>query len=128
MNYFTQELQNLVAKDPALKTAKCSYIGRACFIELSGGRRMKIEFATLNISEHYETLRMTVLTKTEGKIDTQRLLFKDYCAARPGSCAGTYTPHIWVYDGKAGWYGSPPSEAEQKELAAAIAGYVSLFA
>lgn len=128
MNYFTQELKNIMSKNAALKKAKATYIGRICYIELTGGRRAKIAFTTTGVSDHYDALDMAVVNTAEGKIDSLRLRFMDYCAKRPRNCAGAYVPHIWVYGEDTKWYGEGPSEKELKEIAAAIAEYVSLFA
>lgn len=127
MNFFEQQLRTLTAKDTAFKSAKPTYVGRACFIALSGNRRARLEFATCGTADHYEAVTVTILNTAEGKIDQLKLAFKDFFATRKGSCAGTCIPHIWVYNGKAEWYTSPTS-LEIKTLAKAAYDYIMLFA
>ena len=42
MNFFEQELRKLLAKGIAPKSAKVTYIGRTCYLKLSGDRRARL--------------------------------------------------------------------------------------
>lgn len=122
MNFFEQQLRALTAKDTAFKSTKPVYIGRACFINLGGSRRARLEFSTCRVADQYEALTVTILNATEGKIDQIKLLFKDFFTPSRGNCI----PHIWVNYGKAEWYTSPTS-SEIKSLSQAAYDYISIY-
>ena len=127
MNFFEQELRRFTGKGTAFKSCKALYVGRACFIPLSGNRRARLEFATGGTCDHYEVLQVTILSAADGKIDCLRLRFSDYFAPRKGGCSGTCRPHIWVDYGKAEWYVAPTA-AEIAAITQAAHDYVMLFA
>ena len=124
MNFFQQQLKWLLGNQPEFQDAK--YVGRACFVPLADGTRIKAELITRGTHEKYEALKLTAMNKAEGQIDATILEFKDYFAAQKGSTAGAFTPHIWIYREKPEWYGAP-GYTEKEELGEAAGAYVRLF-
>ena len=127
MNFFEQELRRFTGKDTAFKSCNALYVGRACFIPLSGNRRARLEFVTSGVAEHYDAMQVTILSATDGKIDCLRLRFSDYFAPRKGGCSGTSRPHIWIYRNEAEWYVTPTA-SEIAAITQAAHDYVMLFA
>lgn len=127
MNFFEQQLRSLTGNATAFKSTSPAFIGRTCFIALSEGRRARLEFVTIRIADNYEALQITIINRNEGKIDSILLRFADYFAPVRSATSGTRTPHIWVYQGKAEWYGTP-AEAEKQMLSKAAHDYIMLFA
>ena len=127
MNFFEQELRRFTGKDTAFKSCKALYVGRTCFIPLSGNRRARLEFATSGVTDHYDALQVTILSTADGKIDCLRLRFSDYFAPQKIGYVGTRRPHIWVNDGNTRWYGAPTA-AEVAAITQAAHDYVMLFA
>ncbi len=125
MNFF--EIQHkTITKDTAFKSCSCSYLGRSCYIALSGGQYARLDFVTRGTHDKYEGYEITILDKNKGCIDKLRLLFADYFATPSGRCSGTPIPYIWIGNGKAEWYVSPTS-SEIKKLAQAVREYIRLF-
>ena len=127
MNFFEQELRRFTGKDTAFKSSAPLYVGRACFISLSGNRRARLEFVTCGTADHFEALDVTILSTTDGQVDKLRLRFKDYWEPRKAGCSGTCWPHIWIYRDKAEWYVAPTG-FEIKTIAKAAYDYIMLFA
>ena len=125
MNYFASQLKWMLGGQPEFKDAK--YVGRACFVPLSNGTNIKAEFVTRGTHQKYEAIKLTAINKEDGQIDSTILDFKDFCRSRPGSTAGTYTPHIWTYNDKSEWYGTSPSYSEKEAIGEAASEYVQLF-
>ena len=125
MNFFEQQ-HRVITKDSAFKSITPSFIGRSCYIPLSDGRLARMDFATCGTSGEFECYEIAILDKNKGCIDKLRLRFRDYFAAQPGGCSNTNVPHIWIYQGKASWYGSPTA-SEIKKLAQAAREYIKLF-
>lgn len=124
MNFFQEQLSWMLGTQPAFKNAK--YIGRACFVPLADGTRIKAEFVTRGTQQKYEALKLTAINKAEGQIDTTVLDFKDFFAEQKESASGTVVPHIWIYREKAEWYGMP-QYSEKEALAEAANDYIELF-
>ena len=125
MNYFASQLKWMLGDQPEFQDAK--YVGRTCFVPLSNGTNIKAEFVTRGTHQKYEAIKLTAINKEDGQIDSTVLDFKDFFRSRPGSTAGTYTPHIWTYNEKSEWYGTSPSYSEKEAIGEAASEYVRLF-
>lgn len=122
MNFFEQELRTLT-KDAGFKTGETTFAGRAAFLQIGGGRCARVELETCGTSEHYEAIKVTILSKTEGKIDCLMLRFRDYFSKNSRG----QMPHIWIDRGEAEWY-TKPTSAEWKSIAKATHDYIQVFA
>ena len=126
MNFFEQELRKLLAKGIAPKSAKVTYIGRTCYLKLSGDRRARLEYRTCGTADHYAALAITILDTNQGAIDTTTLRFEDYFAKQDIS-GYQIAPHIWTCQGDTSWYRNPTA-AELSDLGNAAKEYIALFA
>ena len=118
MNFFEQELRKLMKFGIAPESAKTSYIGRACYLTLSEGRRARVEYKTCGTADHFAALLITILATNQGAIDSSLLRFEDYFAKQDNGCGSKLAPHIWICQGEPSWYRSPTA-AEMKALAGA---------
>lgn len=125
MNFFEAQLKWMLGNRSEFENAK--YVGRACYVPLSNGTNIRAEFVTQGTYQKYEALKLSAINKADGQIDSVLLKFEDFCASRPGSTAGTYTPHIWTYNNKSEWYGSPPKYSEKESIADAACDYVRMY-
>ena len=126
MNFFEQELRNLMSQGIAPKSSRTSFVGRSCYTTLSGSRMARLEFVTTVTADSYTALTITILDSNQGAIDTQRLRFKDHFALTKDTFGNRIAPYIWVYRDPE-WYRSPTA-ADLKNLATAAKEYISLFA
>lgn len=128
MTFFEQELQKIFGKDMGLSDIRI--VGNACYGRLSGDIRMKAYFDTRRVADNYEVLKITMLNRREGVIDSVSLHFSDLLGKkkvanpnfRDGIC-----PHIWKNGGKAEWYVYKPTEADYRQFSVAAAGYLDVF-
>ena len=77
--------------------------------------------STLGVAENYPAIRITVLNRSEGKIDEIVIRFSDHWA-------GKDTIHAWTYRGESEWYNYHPSTADYTKIARAITDYLENFA
>lgn len=119
MNFFEQQLRNVFAD-----MDNAQYIGRACYIPLDDDTKVKARFVTTGIADHYNALKLSVINRKEGVSDSLMLCFKDYFTRSKGYM--DEPPHIWTYDGKTEWYGTPLG-SELQALSDAAHEYVELF-
>ena len=128
MNFFEQELRRIAgACDGIINPI---FAGRACFGELGGDNRYKLEFVTQGTFEKYEALKATVLNRVEGEVDSLLFRFTDIWGKKkvtnPNFSDGII-PHIWTNGGKSDWYVYRPTDADIKTLAADVGAYLAVF-
>lgn len=128
MTFFEQELQKIFGKGMGLSDLRI--VGNACYGRLSGDIRMKANFATGRVADQYEMLKITVLNRNEGPIDSMALHFSDLWGRKkvnnPNFRDGIY-PYIWKDGRDAEWYVYKPNEADYRQLSRAASEYLDVF-
>ncbi len=127
MTIFEQELSR-IAK--AAGISKPVFAGRACYGDLGGNNRVKLQFVTLAHADHYEALKATILNRTEGDVDYVLIRFADIWGKKPvtnPNFRDGVIPHIWKSGDKHDWYVYRPNDADIRQLAAEIGGYIDVF-
>lgn len=124
MNFFTQELKKIADRCEFIDDPK--YVGKTCVFRLSDGVTGKMEFTTEVIANHYNTLKLTLLNRKEGVIDTQRIKLEDVIG-KINVGAYVINPYIWI-DKDPEWYGFKPTETHYNTLAQTVDEYLEMFA
>ena len=127
MDFFEKQPRAITGNDTVFKSSKRSYLGRTCYIALSGDRLARLNFITSEIHEQYDCFEIAILDKNRGLIDTLLLRFKEIFAAQKVGNDTKVTPYIWIYQGEVSWYKAPTS-SEIKKLAQTTHDYIALFA
>lgn len=129
MNFFEQELRKLFGQGQAFEDPK--FMGRTCMGTLGGDLRVRIQFVTSGYADHYDTLKATVLNRTDGPVDTLSLKLKELLGTKvvPGNpnFIGGVAPHIWVDRGKAEWYAYLPDAQDYQTMRQAVSDYLDAF-
>jgi len=125
---FDKELCKIFGDDLVLDNTK--YIGRSCYGELDGNIRMKATFASMELSSHYDAIKLQLLNRTEGEIDTVVIRFNEIwgkkAVSNPHFQNGVF-PHLWLSDNKLEWYVYQPTPRDIEILRDSIQEYVSVF-
>lgn len=128
MTFFEQELRRLFNHDAVF--ADTRFVGNACYGRLSADICVKINFATCGCADHYEALKVTLLNRNEGQIDSMLLSFRDMWGMKrvnnPNFREGV-SPHMWTYNNKTEWYAYQPKQTDYKQLADAVRTYLEVF-
>lgn len=128
MTFFEQELRKLFDHDAVF--ADTCFVGNTCYGRLTDSIRVKINFQTGGISNQYDRLKVTLLNRNEGVIDSIALRFKDLwgmkATSNPNFRDGV-SPHIWDDYGKASWYVYHPNKTDYKQLTEAVGTYLQVF-
>ena len=99
------------------------FAGRACYLDLGGDNRAKLIFTTMGHADHYEALKVTVLNRMDGEVDALVFRFGDIWGAKPvrnPNFPSGVKPHIWSDGGSHDWYIYLPTDADFRQLAAAV--------
>ena len=128
-NFFEQELRKLFEDGKIIGTP--AFSGRACFGTLGKDLRVRAQFVTTMIADHYDALRLTVLNRTDGPVDTQTLKLKDLLGMKPvpsnPNSRNGVSPYIWDYRGDVDWYIYHPTAADYQKLRQAVGDYLGVF-
>lgn len=126
MNFYEQELRRVAAACSGISNPV--FAGRACYGDLGGENRVRLQFTTLGYANRYEALKATVLNRADGVVDTLLFRFSDVWGKKMDTSHNNGVPHIWTYNGKHEWYSYRPTDKDIRELAGAVSGYLSVFA
>lgn len=107
---FEKELCKLLADNPLLTDTK--FVERSCYGRLTDTINMKAQFINGVISNQYTALKITLLNRSEGQIDSTVLRFQDLWGMKevsnPNFKAGV-SPHFgWMAISSAGMCISQP--------------------
>ncbi|MBR5513555.1 MAG: hypothetical protein IKV85_06170 [Ruminococcus sp.] len=124
MNCFERELRKIVGYCEYIRNPK--YVGRSCIDRLDDGIVVKMEFESTMIRDKYNALRITLMNRSEGKIDTQLIRFNELWGVKHIS-GNDIEPHIWKYNEDVNWYCYIPTSTEMSELSQSVDEYLSCF-
>lgn len=124
MNYFERELRKIVGCCEYIRNPK--YVGRACVGRLDDDIVVKMEFESTMIRDKYNALRVTLMNRSEGKIDSQLIRFNELWGVKHIR-GDDIEPHIWKYNEDVNWYCYIPTTAEMSELSQFVDEYLSCF-
>lgn len=128
-NLFEQELGRLFGDGKIIDNP--TYSGRACFGTLGSDLRVRAQFITTRIADEYDALKLTVLNRTDGLVDTLVLNLKDLLGMKPVPRNPNFprgvAPHIWSDYGKLEWYAYRPTAADYKTIQQAAEQYLGVF-
>jgi len=127
MNYFEKELSRIAEFCEGLRDAVLA--GSACYGDLGGGVRVKLQFAEHGdgCSGHYDALKATVISRTEGFVDSVMFSFGDVWGKKYDVCTHGGVPHILTSNGESEWDSYYPSRPDMKRLAAEVGAYIGVF-
>lgn len=128
-NVFEQELRKLFGNGEVIDSP--TYSGRACFGSLGKDLRVRAQFVSTHIAGEYDALKLTVLNRTDGPVDTHVLKLKDLLGKKPVPGNPNFRegviPHIWDDCGKIEWYAYHPTAADYETIRQAAARYLEVF-
>lgn len=128
MTVFEQELRKLFEENEILSDVR--FVGNVCYGRLNDNVRVKIHFATGGVANQYDRLKVTLLNRKEGAIDSLILRFRDVWGLKqtsnPNFREGV-SPHLWDDYGTPSWYVYRPVRDDYRQMAEAVNSYLSVF-
>lgn len=109
---------------------KTKFAGNACYGRLTDQIRVKIHFQTGMAADHYDRLKVTLLNRNEGVIDTAAFKFQDLWGMKkvsnPNFPKGI-VPHLWRDGNEVDWYVYHLTETDYRELTDAVTTYLEVI-
>ena len=128
-NFFERELGRVFGDGQVIRDP--TYSGRACLGTLGKDLRVRAQFITSGYADHYDSLKITVLNRTDGPVDTLVLKLKDLLGKKPVPGNPYFpngvAPHIWLDQGKPEWYAFQPTAADYDTIRQAAKQYLDVF-
>lgn len=129
MNFFEGELRKLFGDGQTISDP--NFTGKICLGTLGKELRVRAEFVTTGVMDHYDAMKLTVLNRSGGSVDTLLLRFRDIWGRKPvprnPNFANGVIPHIWTYNGQTEWYAWVPAQADREQLARQVRQYLEPF-
>ncbi len=128
MTTFEQELRKLFEHDAVFSDTR--FVGRTCYGKISDSIRVRAEFITLGYADKYEAIKISLINRTEGVIDSTVLRFGEVLGKKqvnnPNFREGV-DPHLWKYQNELEWYVYEPTPSDFNKLANAVDNYLEVF-
>lgn len=102
-------------------------VGNTCYGSLTDDIRVKMNFEYCSVRNKFDALRITLLKRNEGQIDSVRIRFEDMWGLINEDLSGPASPYIWSDEGKTYWYGYKPTNADYNKLVKAAKNYLEMF-
>ena len=102
---FQNELNKIFGNDSVFDNTR--FVGRACYGSLGADLKASAQFVSLHISNQYDALKINIINRTEGAIDSVTIRFKELWGNKytnnPNFREGV-SPHLWLDGDKLEWY------------------------
>lgn len=125
---FEKELRKIF-DDEAL-FADTKFVGKCCYGKLTDTVNVKAQFVTRGIAKRYEALKLTLINRNEGEIDSVSLSFKDIWGKKqvnnPNFASGI-NPYLWECNSELEWYVYQPSPRDFEVLQDSVDDYLEVF-
>ena len=124
MTLFEKELKGMFGSCDLIKEKV--YSGKTMIGRLDDDLRVKASFVTTGVADVYSALRVKIINRTEGEVDSQIFKFSDIIGTQRTAYNNKIDPHIWHIDGKDEWY-LPISQNERDRIADTVLDYVAMY-
>ena len=126
MNTFERELSKVFTDCKSIDNP--TFVGSACYGNVAPDLKAKIQFVTMGRADYFEAMRIEVINRTEGKVDSITMRLSDLLGKKRTAYypEGMY-PYIWKDRNAVEWYAYHPTAADYAALRDAVGQYLSAF-
>ena len=123
MTFFENELKKMF--DSCDFITDKTYSGKTMLGKLGDDLRIKISFVTTRYADHYTALRVKIINRTEGEVDSETFKFGDIIGKQK-TAYDRIDPYIWSYGGEDKWY-IPITNNQRSLIADTVTDYASMY-
>ena len=88
--------------------------------------RAKVIVIDKSCRDNYDTIRINIINRVEGKVDTHDITFETLWGVKKIRSDFYVSPHIWTYRDDE-WYAWEPDDLDLKDLHDTIKAYIDVF-
>ena len=125
MNFYEQQLKRMFP-DFDTQSGDTIFAGRSMLSIISDDLRAKVEFITTRVAGQYEGLRLSIINKHDGVIDSQAFMFHEIIGLKGPK--KDQKPHVWDDNGKPDWFVYEPTTEELEQIGSKVEDYVFMYA
>lgn len=122
LTFYEKELHRLF-EDSERISADTVFAGKTMITKIGEDLRAKVQFVNTKISGQYDALRLTIINRHEGTVDSETFKFSDIIGMK-----GDRAPHVWDDGERVGWYIYKPTAYDYNLISDAIEDYISMYA
>ncbi len=122
MTVFEREMRRIFGESSYL-SADTLFTNKVMLSPIGENLRAKVEFVTSGVVDHYNALKLSIINRTEGIVDTQVFKFKDIIGMKNGQ-----EPHIWADYDRVAWYMYTPTPSDMDNIQNEIEEYIGMYA
>ncbi len=121
MNKMEHELRRLLSESDIFYDIM--FCGKMAIGKIDKDIRAKIEFTYRDSFNCYDALKVTILNRCDGVIDTTVFPFADIIGLKNGK-----SPYFWNESNYNRWYGFTPTSNDYDSISGKVQDYMSMFA
>ena len=125
MNFYEKQLKRMFP-DFDTQSGDTIFAGKAMLSIISDDLRAKVEFITTRVAGQYEGLRLSIINKHDGVIDSQTFMFHEIVGLKGPK--KDQKPHVWDDNGKPDWFVYEPTTEELEQIGSKVEDYVFMYA
>ena len=125
MNFYEKQLKRMFP-DFDRQSGDTIFAGKAMLSIISDDLRAKVEFITTRVAGQYEGLRLSIINKHDGVIDSQAFMFHEIVGLKGPK--KDQKPHVWDDNGKPDWFVYEPTTEELEQIGSKVEDYVFMYA
>ena len=122
MTFFEKELHRLF-DDSERISADVVFAGKTMIAPIGEDLRAKVQFVNTSVSAQYDALRLTIINRHEGTVDSETFKFKDLIGMK-----GDRAPHIWEDGQRVDWYIYHPTAYDYNLISDVVEDYIFMYA
>ncbi len=127
---FENELRRIFDDMECFEEGSMKYVGRAFYGKIDDELRLKAEYITMQVMDHYSALRLEIIKRNDGVIDRNTIRFSEFWGSKPTTNPnfkdGVH-PHLWKDGDNLNWYVYTPTGQDMIQLRDAVADFVSVY-
>jgi len=121
-NFYEKELKRMFESSEYISEDSV-YAGKAVITKISDDLRAKVEFVTDRVANQYEGLRLSIINRNEGVVDSQTFKFYEIIGLK----GSDRKPHIWDDNGKLSWFVYEPTLSEKEAIGEKVDSYIEMY-
>ena len=122
MKFFEDELRKIFGESERL-SEDTLFSDKTMISDIGDNLRAKVSFISTFVKDNYDALRIQIIHRDQGELDSHTLKFSDMIGIKNGQ-----KPYAWIYNNKAEWYAYTPTMNDRELIQEKVEDYISMWA